>query len=202
MKKRKCLCGCGKIVNSKPYMVNKEWVQPRFVSGHYTKWRAKNGLPGFRSWEPVGTEQIPTGLCECGCGQKTNIATYTVQKKRHFKGYPLPHISGHSKKKLREKSHKWKGGRINNRGYILIFLPEHPNADSKGYVPEHRLAMSKKLGRPLTSNEHVHHINGISDDNRIGNLVLLSKSAHLKIHASTAGKKGAEARWGKKRRKK
>jgi hypothetical protein len=85
----------------------------------------------------------------------------------------------------RNKVHKgkrscaWKGGRIKDKiGYILIWKPEHPNAKIAGYVHEHRLVMSEKLGRPLESWEFVHHRNGIKDDNRIENLELMTKKVH------------------------
>ena len=48
----------------------------------------------------------------------------------------------------------------------------HPNADSKGWILEHRLLMSQHIGRPLIDNENVHHINGDRQDNRIENLEL------------------------------
>ena len=38
---------------------------------------------------------IPEGLCQCGCGQNTSIATSTCTKRLQFKGKPLRFIPGH-----------------------------------------------------------------------------------------------------------
>jgi hypothetical protein len=80
--------------------------------------------------------------------------------------------------------HNWHGGiRKHPEGYIYIYSKDHPFADKSGYILEHRLTMEKKIGRYLTRTEVIHHINGIKNDNRIENLVLLrNQSAHLEEH--------------------
>jgi hypothetical protein len=67
-------------------------------------------------------------------------------------------------------------GSINYCGYKLLYMPDDPNADVNGHVREHRMVMSKKLGRPLLPGENVHHINGNRLDNRVENLELWVKT--------------------------
>lgn len=62
------------------------------------------------------------------------------------------------------------------RGYRMLWIPDHPQANSAGQVAEHRYVMSEHLGRPLLPHENVHHINGDRLDNRLANLELWSKS--------------------------
>ena len=69
----------------------------------------------------------------------------------------------------------WKGGRtVTTAGYVLVKMPEHPAADVRGYVYEHRLVMERELGRLLTPGERVRHDDNDPGNNDPGNLVLVS----------------------------
>lgn len=72
----------------------------------------------------------------------------------------------------RESKGWWK----TSTGYILIYKPDHPNANCNGCVFQHVYVMSESIGRSVKKQETVHHINGQRDDNRIENLELWSCS--------------------------
>ena len=80
------------------------------------------------------------------------------------------------------QSRNWRGGRKKNNGYIEIYMPESSMADVMGYVKEHRYVMSQYLGRDLTTDELVHHIDGIKTNNNIENLEIMTKGIHSCIH--------------------
>lgn len=67
-------------------------------------------------------------------------------------------------------------------GYVLIRMPDHPNAYRDGYVRRSHLVLSEYLGRPIAPYEVVHHINGIKDDDRAENLIALTISDHTALH--------------------
>lgn len=150
-------------------------------------------------------------LCECGCGEPTRIAVKTQKDRGHVKGQPLRFINGHyvrvrpvtdqmrakcsAANKGRPKSpehraklsgenhHSWKGGRfVDGDGYVRILARGNPMAYADGYALEHRVVMSKHLGRPLTTEEVVHHVNEDKADNRIGNLMLFANDAEHTAH--------------------
>ena len=52
-----------------------------------------------------------------------------------------------------------------------------------GGVSKHRLVVEEYIGRKLTKEERIHHINEIKSDNRIENLMLFpNDKEHIKFH--------------------
>ena len=71
-------------------------------------------------------------------------------------------------------------------GYRLIYEPEHPSAmtgGNEGYVYEHVYVMELYLGRKLQDGEVIHHLDCNRQNNRLSNLLLLSRAMHAKLHA-------------------
>lgn len=107
-------------------------------------------------------------------------------------------LSAETKRKISE-SHKGKfivkskyGGHRKKRtdGYIMVYVPDHPLATKEGYVMEHILVMEKHIGRYITRDEVVHHINENRSDNRIENLRLMTFKEHAKFHLEERRKQG------------
>lgn len=67
-------------------------------------------------------------------------------------------------------------------GYPAIYCPDHPKAWSTGYIHVHRIVMEQSLGRILSTDEVVHHIDHNKSNYDLANLELTSQSAHSKSH--------------------
>lgn len=83
------------------------------------------------------------------------------------------------RKAFGDRHGSWKGGIYQTKdGYILQKIsfddPYFIMARRNGYVPQHRYFMAQKIGRPLTKNESVHHIDGNRGNNNIENLQIIN----------------------------
>ena len=137
--------------------------------------------------------------CGCGCGEivlhtKIPPSQIRLRGEKRFVGGHQNLGRVHSEKTRMKSSRKgakngrWKGGRrFDKNGYVILWMPEHPNSTKDGYVREHRYVMEQHLGRLLERRELVHHLNHQKNDNRLENLQVVSHAEHQRIERT--GKK-------------
>ena len=133
------------------------------------------------------TPRHPTQKFCCDCGKPIN--------KRSIH---CPHCSGIWRWKTKHqlpsfpkgKNHwAWKGGRYRGgyKGkYWLILKPGHHRAEYNGYVMEHIVIWEEANNKLLPDGWLIHHLNGITDDNRPSNLVALPNKKHYLVLAEKA----------------
>jgi len=177
-----CNCdNCGKIITQKYSVVIRFKTHFCDINCKKIYCRGKNH-PNYKKVMPEA-QKIKISKSKKG----TILSKETIEKIRQANSGKHP--SKETKRKignaqLREKNHNWKNGRRKcKRGYVMLLKPEHPFATLKGYVMEHRILMEEMLGRYLEPGEVVHHINGITNDNRKENLMLfINQNMHIKHH--------------------
>jgi hypothetical protein len=130
--------------------------------------------------------EIKKGYCQCGCGEKTSIAKRNFKGRGLIKGEPVNYIQYHAHKGINKgtNNHNWNGGKtVLGKGYVYIRCMGHPRANSKGYIPESWATVEKAIGRELHLGAIIHHVNGIKNDNRPGNLVVCpNEKYHRMLH--------------------
>ena len=75
------------------------------------------------------------------------------------------------------ESPAWRGGKHVKDGYVMMFIDDDDTlrcmAGSNGYALEHRIVMARAIGRPLRTDETVHHKNSKdTTNNALDNLQL------------------------------
>lgn len=67
-------------------------------------------------------------------------------------------------------------------GYMYCHIAGHPCANKAGKVLEHVYVMTQAIGRPLTDEECVHHLDRDKKNNSLNNLQLLTRAIHTQLH--------------------
>lgn len=160
--------GCS--VGSVGYALRDAGIQ---VRGRYPgRWKPKTCQRCGQTFTPGGPAQKFCAKKECqygtlvckGCGKTFSSQHQT--KEKDARGYCSRKCWGDHNAARRQA----KG---DGSGYWLRFVGKDvPGAYSNGYMMEHRWVMQEALGRPLTEDETVHHLNGDKADNRLENLEL------------------------------
>lgn len=98
----------------------------------------------------------PSGLCQCGCGQRTRIATTTIRSKGHVRGQPVRYLPGHSNSpNIRYEIDPSTGcwiwrGRLTTNGYGHITLHGRQ-------VTAHVMMYTQKYG-PIPPGKELDHV--------------------------------------------
>lgn len=182
-----CGCGCGSVIQVRPVHFNTGL--PLWLHGHN---------PG-----PAKPPK-PTLPCACGCGGMAGPG------RRYINGHNSTgrRLSAEARARIAAahtgtRSHRF-GVRPSNYkerqiagGYVFVHAPEHPFANRRGLLQEHRLVVEDHLrssvpGSPflvrvdgtayLRPEIDVHHINEVKDDNRVENLQPMTKAEHIAVH--------------------
>jgi hypothetical protein len=105
-----CKCGCGQKTTVSEYT----WAKYGYVKGEPRDYLKGHSGRGKRLSDP--SKDLPVnhnGLCLCGCGEKTPIATYTNRPLGIYEGMPVRHIRGHQSKQ-RKNLERYK---VTNTGF-------------------------------------------------------------------------------------
>jgi len=152
------------------------------------------------SWAKRQKAEMTTLQCQ-HCGQDFSLLNSVIRARKKTHGNPMycsKKCADEAKKNINhcKVCNKVFSGRVaritcgikcanifkkrNGTWYENGYIVEYTGA--KNGIKQHRRIMQDYLGRKLTNDEVVHHINGIRDDNRLENLQLTTHSEHSSHH--------------------
>lgn len=153
----------------------------RHLQEHHAVHEMRRVWPGLWTYEDVVAQWQADPLADVtDIARRCNLTYYSVVALRRRAVNAGLSVPGYTKKPGKPgRPVKLTGHCRTKKGYVVRRpLPEEEPfcRQTRAPVPEHRIVMGVRMGRPLMRHENVHHINGIKDDNRIENLELWVKS--------------------------
>jgi hypothetical protein len=114
-------------------------------------------------------------LCFCGCGELISC----INKKGQLSKFKTHH-------NLKRDRHKLTIGSLKKKGdYLLTYVPSHPKCHKSGHISLHRWIYEQYYNVCLLPYIDIHHKNGDTKDNRIENLIPITRSGHTIHHNKT-----------------
>jgi hypothetical protein len=135
----------------------------------------------------LDSTNIPVGYCQCGCGQKTKLATMTVTKYGHIKGQPLKCIHGHKPRRTKPFYVE------EDRGYVTACWIWQSTFTNYGYgrvtfkgknQPAHRLFYEKRHG-PVEPGLQLHHLCEVTACVNPDHIQPLTPAEHMRTRKNT-----------------
>jgi endogenous inhibitor of DNA gyrase (YacG/DUF329 family) len=193
-----CSKRCNMLVRSQGAVLAGVWKRPEKPRRGDTIPCAVCGTPFYRVQSSIDRDRR---LCSRACVHASLARTPTIkpcahcgaemslkpsQSHRQFCSQRC--AADHKIVRPSGRIHNGRPVRINAFGYVMIWEPSHPNQGMKGWQLEHRFLVEQALGRYLTSDEQVDHVNQDKTDNRLENLQVLDASSHsIKTNAENLG---------------
>lgn len=127
--------------------------------------------------QPTSAHAPSTGLCACGCGQPTSLATKTNRRLGHVRGQPVRFRRGHHGRKpdYRVEGDCWIWAKSFIKGYGQVKINRQMRL-------AHRLYYERAYGR-IPAGAHLHHVCGEPRCVRPEHLVALSPLEHRRLSA-------------------
>jgi hypothetical protein len=104
------------------------------------------------------TDAIPAGLCQCGCGQQTQIASSSCARRGYTKGEPHRYLHGHAGRKAQPY-------RVEDRGYetpcwiwqLALGKDGHGRTSVDRVTRFAHVAYYERAFGPVEKGMHLHH---------------------------------------------
>lgn len=113
------------------------------------------------------------------------VKAIAVKTSKALKGRPMPKPDNYREIMRNTKKHMVR--KYDIHGYVWLYKPEYEGSKRNklnwGRIYEHRYIMEQYLGRLLSKEEQIHHLDGNKENNDLSNLLLCKNIAeHSKIH--------------------
>lgn len=151
-----------------------------WCQGHYLRWKVHGDVDADR---PLGVKR-PQGSIQCSVENETGRCANSARARGWCQGHYQRWKKNGTPGAVALRRPQYRS--VMSNGYVRVWCPGHPMANSDGYALEHR-KVAYDVGLAVASGDHVHHINGNKRDNRPENLEVKRAGDHHRDHIAEAG---------------